>query len=32
MSEKDQWLETGEFSQDGKSWMKFFETKLQRAK
>jgi hypothetical protein len=32
LSEKDQWFETGEFSQDGKSWMKFFEMKLQRTK
>lgn len=28
----DVWLEIGEFSKDGKSWMKFFEMKLERVK
>lgn len=28
LSEKDQWLETGELSQDGTNWHKFFEMKL----
>jgi len=32
LNEKDQWLETGEFSPDGNKWMKFFEMKLQRVK
>jgi hypothetical protein len=32
LSQKDQWLESGEFSQDGTKWMKFFEMKLQRVK
>lgn len=32
LSEKDQWLETGEFSPDGNKWMKFFEMKLQRVR
>jgi hypothetical protein len=32
LSEKDQWVETGEFSPDGNKWMKFFEMKLQRVK
>lgn len=32
LTEKDQWLETGEFSPDGTKWMKFFEMKLQRVK
>lgn len=30
--EKDRWLEVGEFSQDGKSWLKFFDMTLQRVK
>jgi hypothetical protein len=30
LSEKDQWVETGEFSPDGSRWMKFFEMKLLR--
>lgn len=29
---RDVWLEIGEFSRDGKSWIKFFEMKLERAK
>jgi len=28
----DVWLESGEFSKDGKSWVKFFEMKLDRVK
>jgi hypothetical protein len=28
----DVWLETGEFSKDGKTWMKFFEMKLDKVK
>jgi hypothetical protein len=28
----DVWLETGEFSKDGKTWMKFFEMKLEKVK
>ena len=32
LSEKDKWSEIGEFSQDGKNWMKFFEMTLQRVK
>ena len=32
LSEKDRWIETGEFSADGTKWMKFFEMKLQRVK
>ncbi|HEX8737847.1 MAG TPA: hypothetical protein VF721_21125 [Pyrinomonadaceae bacterium] len=28
----DVWLETGEFSGDGKTWMKFFEMKLDKVK
>lgn len=28
----DVWLESGEFSKDGKTWMKFFEMKLDRVK
>lgn len=28
----DTWLETGEFSRDGKTWMKFFEMKLEKVK
>jgi hypothetical protein len=32
LSEKDQWVETGEFSPDGAKWLKFFEMKLQRVK
>ncbi|HEX8847146.1 MAG TPA: hypothetical protein VF791_21055 [Pyrinomonadaceae bacterium] len=29
---KDEWFEIGEYSQDGKSWQKFFEMTLQRVK
>lgn len=32
LTEKDQWNEVGEFSRDGKSWIKFFEMTLQRMK
>jgi hypothetical protein len=32
LSEKDQWLETGEITQDGTNWHKFFEMKLARVK
>jgi len=32
LSENDKWSEVGEFSQDGKNWMKFFEMTLQRVK
>ncbi|HVG19968.1 MAG TPA: hypothetical protein VNI02_13035 [Blastocatellia bacterium] len=32
LTEKDQWHEVGEYSQDGKSWNKFFEMTLQRVK
>jgi hypothetical protein len=32
LNEKDQWHEIGEFSQDGKTWNKFFEMTLQRVK
>lgn len=28
----DVWLETGEFSKDGKTWVKFFEMKLEKQK
>lgn len=28
----DVWFETGEFSKDGKTWMKFFEMKLKKVK
>ncbi len=28
----DVWFETGEFSKDGKTWMKFFEMKLEKVK
>lgn len=31
-TEKDEWSETGETSQDGKHWRKFFEMNLHRAK
>jgi VCBS repeat-containing protein len=31
-TEKDEWSETGETSQDGKNWHKFFEMTLHRAK
>jgi hypothetical protein len=31
-TEKDEWSETGETSQDGKNWRKFFEMTLHRAK
>ena len=31
-ADNDVWLETGEFSRDGKAWTKFFEMKLDRAK
>ncbi|MBA3768019.1 MAG: hypothetical protein H0W99_13760 [Acidobacteria bacterium] len=30
--DKDQWFETGEISQDGKTWRKFFEMTLNRVK
>lgn len=32
LTEKDQWNEVGEYSQDGKTWNKFFEMTLQRVK
>jgi hypothetical protein len=32
LTEKDQWQEIDEFSQDGKTWDKFFEMTLQRVK
>jgi hypothetical protein len=30
LNEKEQWLEVGEFSRDGKTWQKFFEMTLNR--
>jgi hypothetical protein len=32
LTEKGEWFEVGEFSQDGKTWLKFFEMTLQRVK
>lgn len=32
LSQKDQWHETGEMSQDGTNWLKFFEMTLKRMK
>jgi hypothetical protein len=32
LTDKGQWFEIGEFSQDGKTWQKFFEMTLQRVK
>ena len=32
LNEKGQWFEVGEFSRDGKTWQKFFEMTLDRAK
>ena len=32
LSDKGEWFEIGEFSQDGKTWRKFFEMTLQRVK
>ncbi len=32
VNEKDEWNEVGEYSGDGKTWMKFFEMTLQRVK
>jgi hypothetical protein len=32
VTDKDEWIETGEFSRDGAQWMKFFQMKLQKVK
>jgi hypothetical protein len=32
LNDKGQWLETGEFSRDGKEWMKMLEMTLDRVK